>query len=293
LRQTLQLSLTGASVANLRDEDGDDYPVRVRLPMQDHNVVDAFAKMYVPTVDGSAVRLNAVARPVLDSQPARIERVRRSRSVSLTAYVKPGVLIANATQHAVASVKQAIDLPPGYSILLGGEAETQSRSFAGFLPAIVISSLGILAVLVLEFGQFRTVAVVFGIVPFGLLGAVIALWLTGNSLSFTATIGLIALIGIEIKNSILLVDFAEQLRNQGLSIRKAVERAGELRFLPVVLTSVTAIGGLIPLAIENNGLLSPTAITLIGGLVASTLLARIATPVMYLLLARGSEGVKP
>jgi multidrug efflux pump subunit AcrB len=153
--------------------------------------------------------------------------------------------------------------------------------------------LGILAVLVLEFGQFRTVAVVFGIVPFGLLGAVIALWLTGNSLSFTATIGLIALIGIEIKNSILLVDFAEQLRNQGLSIRKAVERAGELRFLPVVLTSVTAIGGLIPLAIDNNGLLSPTAITLIGGLVASTLLARIATPVMYLLLARGSEGVKP
>ncbi len=292
VRQSLQLSLTGVSVANLRDEDGDDYPVRVRLPMKDTNSVEVFSKMYVPTLEGSAVRLGAIARPVLESQPSRIERIRRSRSVTLTAYVKPGVLIAKATQDALSRFKQSIELPPGYSVLLGGEAESQARSFAGFLPAIVISSLGILAILVLEFGKFRTVAVVFGIVPFGLLGAVIALWVTGNSLSFTATVGLIAMIGIEIKNSILLVDFTEQLRAEGLSIREAVERAGELRFLPVVLTSVTAIGGLLPLAIENNGLLSPTAITLIGGLIASTFLARIATPVMYLLVAQGSE-VKP
>jgi multidrug efflux pump subunit AcrB len=290
IRQSLQLSLSGVTVANLRDVDGDNYPVKVRLPMQGFNGIDAFSKMYVPTVDGSAVKMSAVAQPVLDSQPARVERIRRSRSVTLTAYVNPNVLIANATSEALARIKQSVELPPGYSILLGGQAETQSRSFAGFLPAIVISSLGILAVLVLEFGKFRTVAVVFGIVPFGLLGAVIALWITGHSLSFTATIGLIALIGIEIKNSILLVDFTEQLRKEGLPIREAVEKAGELRFLPVVLTSVTAIGGLLPLAIENNGLLSPTAITLIGGLIASTLLARIATPVMYLLLAQGSKG---
>jgi len=265
----------------------------VRLPMKGFNGVDAFSKIYVPGADGTSVRLSAIAHPLLDTQPARIERIRRSRCVTLTAYVKPGVLISKATQDAVASVRQTVDLPPGYSIVLGGEAETQSRSFAGFLPAIVISSLGILAVLVLEFGKFRTVAVVFGIVPFGLLGAVIALWVTGHSLSFTATVGLIALIGIEIKNSILLVDFTEQLRAEGLAVREAVERAGELRFLPVVLTSVTAIGGLLPLAIENNGLLSPTAITLIGGLIASTLLARIATPVMYLLLARGGKGAQP
>ena len=100
---------------------------------------------------------------------------------------------------------------------------------------------------------------------------------------------LIALIGIEIKNSILLVDFTEQLRREGASVREAIERAGELRFLPVLLTSVTAIGGLLPLALDGNGLFSPMAITLIGGLIASTLLARIATPVMYLLLARRQE----
>ena len=95
--------------------------------------------------------------------------------------------------------------------------------------------------------------------------------------------------GIEIKNSILLVDFTEQLRRTGLAARAAVERAGELRFLPVLLTSITAIGGLLPLALEGNGLYSPLAIAMIGGLVSSTLLARIATPVLYLLLNREEE----
>ena len=149
-----------------------------------------------------------------------------------------------------------------------------------------------LAVLVLEFGTFRNVLVVAGVVPLGLFGAVVALWLTGNSLSFTASVGLIALVGIEIKNSILLVDFAEQLRRDGMDVRAAVERAGELRFLPVLLTSITAIGGLLPLAIEGNGLYSPMAIAMIGGLVTSTLLSRIATPVMYLLLASRDDVAK-
>lgn len=289
VRQTVQLALTGATVANLRDADGDDYPVKVRLPMAAHNQVTALGRIFVPTVEGGAVPLTAVARPSLKSEPARIDRLKRARTVTLTAYVAPGVLTARATEAALANVQRAIELPPGYGISLGGEADTQSRSFAGLLPAIVVASLGILAVLVLEFGRFSTVAVVAGIVPFGFFGGVVALWLTGYSLSFTASIGMIALIGIEIKNSILLVDFTEQLRREGLSVHDAVERAGELRFLPVLLTSVTAIGGLLPLAIDGNGLFSPMAITLIGGLISSTLLARVATPVMYLLLARRSE----
>ncbi len=285
LRQTLQLALSGVPVATLRDGDGDDYPVNVRLPMAEANTIGSLDAIFVPSVGGSAIPLQAIARPDLVSGPARIERLDRARTVTLTAYVDTGVLTARATEDAAARVRAALELPPGYAISLGGEADTQARSFAGLLPAIAVSTLGILAVLVLEFGRFRTVAVVAGIVPFGLFGAVIALWLTGNSLSFTAAIGLIALIGIEIKNSILLVDFTEQLRRDGVPVREAIERAGELRFLPVLLTSVTAIGGLLPLALENNGLFSPLAITLIGGLISSTLLARIATPVMYLLLA--------
>ena len=98
-------------------------------------------------------------------------------------------------------------------------------------------------------------------------------------------IGFVALVGIEIKNSILLVEFANQQRARGVALRESIERAGEVRFLPVLLTSLTAIGGLSPLVFEHSPLYSPLAMVLIGGLISSTLIARIVTPAMYLLLA--------
>jgi multidrug efflux pump subunit AcrB len=97
-------------------------------------------------------------------------------------------------------------------------------------------------------------------------------------------IGMIALVGIEIKNSILLVDFTNQLRERGRALDDAIAEAGEVRFLPILLTSLTAIGGLTPLAVQGSGLYSPLAIVIIGGLISSTLLARLVTPVMYKLL---------
>src|SRR4029453_18156832 len=104
-------------------------------------------------------------------------------------------------------------------------------------------------------------------------------------LSFTAMIGFVALVGIEIKTSILLVDFTNQLREQGVPLDEAIRKAGEVRFLPIVLTTMTAIGGLLPLALQGSSLYSPLAWVIIGGLVSSTLLARLVTPVMYTLLA--------
>jgi len=143
---------------------------------------------------------------------------------------------------------------------------------------------GIFAILVLEFGNFKSTLIVLTVVPLGVFGGLLMLLATGNSVSFTAGIGFIALIGIEIKNSILLVNFTNQLRAQGVPIDTAIERAGEIRFLPILLTSATAIGGLLPLAIENVGLYSPMAWVIIGGLLSSTLLARLVTPVMYKLI---------
>ncbi len=144
--------------------------------------------------------------------------------------------------------------------------------------------LGIVAVLVLEFGSFESTLIVLSVVPFGIAGGILALGLAGYSISFTATIGFIALIGIETKNSILLVDFTNQLRAEGMPLDEAIERAGEIRFLPILLTSATAIGGLLPLALQNAGMYSPLAWVIIGGLISSTLIARVVTPVMYKLI---------
>lgn len=293
LRQAVQLAIGGASPAVVRDSDGDQYPVNVHLPMNGRRELTALDSVFVPTLTGGSVPLSALAHTVLDSGPGAIERHQRERAVTLTAYVAKGVLVSRATQDAIARLNAAVPLPPGYHLEVGGEAESAGRSFGGLLPAIVVATVGILAVLVLEFGSFRNVLAVATVIPLGFFGAVLALWLTGNSLSFTASVGMIALVGIEIKNSILLVDFTEQLRRDGMPMREAVERAGETRFLPVLLTSITAIGGLLPLAIEGSGLYSPMAITIIGGLITSTLLARIATPALYLLLAgkAQTEGV--
>jgi multidrug efflux pump subunit AcrB len=288
-RRITRLALSGEGVARFRDPDGDDYAVNVRLPMEARNEIAALQDIYLPTISGQTVPMGAVSTPVLTSSPARIDRVDRQRTVTITAYVGTGFLTSAVTAEAVERLEAELALPPGYSLQLGGQAEAQSDSFAGLGAAVLIAVFGILAVLVLEFGKFKTALVVAGIIPLGLFGAVAALWLTGNSMSFTATIGMIALIGIEIKNSILLVDFTEQLRRTGMALRPAIERAGEVRFLPVLLTSVTAIAGLTPLALENSGLYSPLAIAIIGGLVTSTVLSRVATPVMYWLLSRGER----
>ena len=141
-----------------------------------------------------------------------------------------------------------------------------------------------IGILVLEFRTFKSTMIVLSVIPLGIIGALLMLYFTGNPLSFTGSIGFIALIGIEVKNSILLVDFTNQLRAEGRSLDDAIKEAGEIRFVPIVLTSFTAIGGLLPLVIEYSPLYSPLALVLIGGLISSTLLSRLITPVMYKLL---------
>jgi multidrug efflux pump subunit AcrB len=288
-RQVARLALSGDTVGRYRDADGDAYRVAVRLPLEGRHRLADLSKIYVPTQNGGATPLNQIATPHLESNAASISRRDRERIVTITSYIAAGELNSKVSDAVYEKLRTDLALPLGYSISAGGQAEAQAQSFGGLGTAIIIALLGILAVLILEFGRFKSVLVVAGVIPLGLFGAVAALWLTGNSLSFTASIGIIALVGIEIKNSILLVDFTEQLRKEGVGLRDAIEQAGEIRFLPVLLTSVTAIGGLLPLAFEDSGLFSPMAIAIIGGLITSTFLSRIATPVMYLLVSRNDE----
>jgi len=149
---------------------------------------------------------------------------------------------------------------------------------------ILVTVFLFIAVLVLEFKTLKSTLIVLSVIPLGIVGAALALLVTGNTLSFVATIGLVALAGIEVKNTILLVDFTNQLRREGMELNEAIEKAGEMRFLPIILTSLTAIGGLLPIAWSSNPLISPLAVVMIGGLISSTLLSRVVTPVVYKLM---------
>ena len=288
-RRAIRLALSGERSATFRDSEGDSYPVTVRLPFAETQPVSALESIYVSNRSGQSVQLAEISSPVLESTPAAIYRYNLERNISVTAQISNGAVVSKVNREAMQRLN-SIPLKPGYSIEIGGEAEKINDTFAGFGPIVLIAMFSIFAILVAEFGRFKEALVVAGVIPLGTFGGLIALLITGNNLSFLAIIGFIALVGIEIKNSILLVDFTSQLRERGLSLREAIEQAGEVRFLPVLLTSVTAIGGLMPLALFGGSLYGPLAIVLIGGLISSTLLSRIVTPAMYLLIVRSDEG---
>ncbi len=283
LDQTVRLALAGLPAGDFRDREGDSYPIVLRAPMQGQPSLEALQGLHVGTATGAQVPLGQVAELNLTSAPTSIERYQRERSVMLTAYTETGYNTERLTR-AIAEQLDTLDWPIGYRYEISGEVESRKESFSGLGAAGLIATFGIIAVLVLEFGSIKSTFIVATVIPLGVMGGILMLFLTGNTLSFTAMIGFIALIGIEIKNSILLVDFTNQLRAQGKPLDDAITEAGEIRFLPILLTSVTAIGGLMPLAVQGSALYSPMAWVIIGGLITSTLIGRLVTPVMYKLL---------
>jgi len=278
-----RLAVGGLPAGSFKAADGEQYDMIVRTPVAERATLSALEQMRVANRSGVLLPLTQLATPVFEHAPTIIQRFNRSRAITIDADVMPGENTGRVTQAVVQRLK-AMDWPRGYSFVLGGEAESSSESFAGIGTAIIVALFGIFAILVLEFGSFKATLIVLTVVPLGVMGGLAMLLLTGNDISFVASIGFVALIGIEIKNSILLVDFTNQLRAQGVPLGEAIERAGEIRFLPILLTSLTAIGGLLPLALQNVGIYSPMAWVIIGGLITSTLLARLVTPVMYLLM---------
>jgi multidrug efflux pump subunit AcrB len=281
--RSVRLAFAGLDIARYRDTNGDEVNLQLALPRGERATLDNWRKVLVPSASGAYVPVDQVARLEFVSVPPMIERFNRERSALITSFVRSGYNVGRVTGAAAEKLK-ALTWPPGVRWAFAGEVESREESFSGLGTILLIAGFGIVAILVLEFGSFRGTLIAASVVPLGFIGGVVALWLAGYSLSFTGAVGFIALIGMEIKNSILLVDFTNQLRAQGVPLHEAIERAGETRFLPIVLTTATALGALLPLAFQGSGLYSPLAIVIIGGLISSLLLSRVVTPVMYSLL---------
>ncbi|TJY59289.1 efflux RND transporter permease subunit [Sinimarinibacterium sp. CAU 1509] len=292
LDQTVRLAVAGLDAGEFRETDGDSYPIVLRAPLSGRASLDALQGLHVGTAGGAQVPLDQLTRVQLTESPTMIYRRDRERAVLLTAYTETGYNTERVTNRVLEQLA-TLDWPDGYRYVAAGEVESRQDSFAGFGTAILVAVFGILAVLVLEFGSFKSTLIVATVVPLGVMGGILMLMATGGVLSFTAMIGFIALTGIEIKNSILLVDFTNQLRQQGKPLDEAIAEAGEIRFLPILLTSVTAIGGLMPLALQQSALYSPMAWVIIGGLITSTLIGRLVTPVMYKLVPPTLKATEP
>jgi multidrug efflux pump subunit AcrB len=281
--QTVRLALAGLNLGAFTDPQGNERSILLTTPKEDRATLETFEPIYVYNNQGKGVPLSQIADLKFESSTLTIDHYNKNRSVSVSSFVDANYLTDRVLSEAMTKLDQ-IPLPEGYRLTLGGEYETKQESFAGFNTIIIITAFLFIAVLILLFRTFKSTIIVLSVIPLGMVGALIALWITGNSLSFVAIIGLIALAGIEVKTSILLVDFTNQLRKEGVDLDRAIQQSGEIRFLPIVLTTITAIGGLIPVALSTNPLISPLAIVLIGGLISSTILSRIVTPVLYKLL---------
>jgi multidrug efflux pump subunit AcrB len=289
--KTVRMAIAGLSAGKYRKANGEEYDINVTLPHGQKPTLDALDRTYVSSVTGSQVPLRQVASVAFKASPTLIQHYNRERAVTMKAYVKTGYNTDRVTKTVLVKLA-TMRFPDGYRFVPAGEIESRQESFGGLGSAIIVAAFGILAVLVLEFKTFKSTLIVASVIPLGIIGGLIMLFIMGYTLSFTAVIGFIALIGIEVKNSILLVDFTNQLREQGVGLDDAIEKAGETRFLPIILTTLTAIGGLLPLAIEGSSLYSPLALVIMGGLISSTILSRLVTPVMYKLLAPQIEVVK-
>jgi multidrug efflux pump subunit AcrB len=281
--KTVRMAVAGLEMGKLTDDNGNEYNIVVSTPHSVEPTLQVFNSLYVNSISGKSIPLSEVASLKLEASSLSINHINKTRTVSVSSYAKKGTL-NNDLINAVIKEMEKIKLPSGYSYVMGGELESRNESFEGFTKIIIVTVFFFIAVLVLEFGTFKSTLIVLSVIPLGIVGAVLALLLTGNSLSFVATVGIIALAGIEVKNTILLVDFTNQLRMQGMELNEAIKEAGEVRFLPIILTTLTAIGGLLPIALSTNPLISPLAIVMIGGLISSTLLSRIVTPVVYKLI---------
>lgn len=282
--KTIRLGLEGIQAGKFRNSEGKEFNINVRLPRGEKvNTPSSLGSIYVASLTGSQIPLSQLSGIEFHDSPTLIQHYNNERSMTVTASVRTGYNTDRVTKEILKEIDQ-FKMPDGFRIIPAGEIEGRRKSFEGIGTAILIAIFGIFAILVLEFGTFRSTLIVLSVIPLGFIGGILMLFLTGYTLSFAAAVGFVALTGIEIKNSILLVDFTNQLRQQGTSLDEAVVKAGEIRFLPVILTTLTAIGGLLPIALGNSNLYSPLAYVIIGGLITSTLFARLVTPVMYKLI---------
>ena len=289
--RTVRMAVAGLNLGTLTDEQKDeDYNIVINAPKEGFASLQTLENLFVNNPMGTPVPLNLVASLRFETSPVTINHINKKRYAVVTSYVKKGVLAQDVLSQFLEKAETA-NLPEGYAFVPAGEAETQAEAFGGgFSTVIILTVFLFITILVLEFRTFKSTLIVLSVIPLGIIGGVLLLWATGNPLSFVAIVGFIGLAGIEVKNSILLVDFTNQLRKEGKSLNDAIREAGEIRFLPIVLTSLTAIGGLIPIALSSNPLISPLALVIIGGLISSTVLSRIVTPVVYKLIPPAVNG---
>ncbi len=283
---TIRACVAGIAVSRFRSEEGKEYNITVRLPVDRSFSLDDFDRIMVPSLSGAAIPLKQVARLEFAAAAKEISHYNFERSASITADVLPGFNVERVTT-AIERELDKLYWPVGYQYHVAGERESREDSFGGMGKAALLALMAIFALLVLQFKSISQPLIVFAAIPLAVVGSILALLIFGYTFSFVAFVGLTTLFGIVIKCSIILVDYSNQLvKNEGMKVHAAVVEAAKTRFVPIFLTTATTVLGLIPLALQGGTLFAPMSLVMIGGLITSSVLSLVVVPTLYKILTR-------
>jgi len=281
--------LLGGVEAGTFEDTGRRYDVRVRMEEGLRQSLADLGRLPVRSDNGGLVDMDSVANISVESGPTQIDRLNRSRQVTLILNLPPGTPLGDAVTRAD---EIAAELPPpaGISVQKEGMARRLGDTASAIIAAFILALIALYIVLASQFDRFAQPVLIMLTAPLSFSGAFFSMWVAGQQLSLFAQIGLLALMGIVMKNGILLVDRANQLREQGLSAREAMIQAAPERLRPVLMTALAAVFGMIPVALsQSDGAewRNPMGFIIIGGLTTSTLLTLVVVPAAY----SGAQGL--
>jgi hydrophobic/amphiphilic exporter-1 (mainly G- bacteria), HAE1 family len=275
-------------------ESGDEYDVKIRFKEQYRNSISDIENIALQTPSGGLVRLSEIGEIKEYWSPPNIEHKRRERivTVSVTPYkVAMGDLAAS-----IQKVIDKTDVPKEFMVEVGGAYEDQQEGFSDIIMLLLLSLALVYLVMASQFESFKMPFIIMFSIPFAFSGVIFALLITSTNLSLIAALGAVMLIGIVVKNAIVLVDYINLMRDRGYDLNEAIVISGKSRLRPVLMTALTTILGMMPLALstgEGSEIWSPMGISVIGGLVFSTIITMIIVPVIYRAFsARGERNKK-
>ena len=286
---TIKSSIDG-NVPTQFKEKGYYYPIRIVVDEADIKSINDVENLSIYPNNGSKIRLNTIAKVEQRSGPLEIDRKDQNRVIKATANVT-GRTVGEAT----ADIEKALTkftLPASYKINFGGQSQMLAENFKSMILILIMAMFFAYVILVVNFESFIKPLMILIRVPLSLIGVSLALYLTNQPIGVTVMIGFIILAGIEINQGVLLITFIDQLREEGMSLIDAIQKAAVVRLRPILMTDIVGIVGLLPLALsigEGTELLKPMAIAVIGGLVFGLILVFLFSPALYYIFEKRKE----
>ncbi len=271
-------------------EGGDEYNIVLRFAEEDRNTISDLDNIALQNMSGNVVRLSDVANIEENWSPPNIEHKGRERivTVSVTPYKVPLNVLAEQIQAKI----DKMDIPPEVNVQMGGSVEDLNESMRDLMLLLVLSLILTFLVMASQFESMKMPLIIMFSIPFAFSGVVLAHLFTGITMSVISMVGGVMLVGIVVKNAIVLVDYINLMRDRGYELREAIVISGKSRLRPVLMTSLTTILGMLPLAMskgDGSEIWSPMGIAVIGGLVFSTMVTLVLIPVVYQLMLRKQE----